>query len=171
MSFRDLLDFCSAKALHESMEPTEEAVWDSICREYSIKFHTPLNVVRDQLSPEFVIAQVYANRLEGIDHEEHLEQILDSIYTMEDPSYSKEKAAEQQSFDEQAEKDEQERLESGESLIKHLMKKSVKKNSNKMKELLKDAPKPKTLPKTGGINMDKLAHLAAEEEEGGFKDE
>jgi hypothetical protein len=172
MSFKDLIDFCSADALANSMEPTEDAVWKSICREYSTKFHTPLHLVLNALDPELVISQVYASRLENVDHEENLDSILDSIYTMEDPTYSKDKAAEQQAFDEQAEKDENERLERGESLFKHLISRSTKNNATKMKQILKKkTPKPKPMPKQGGIDMDKLAHLAAEEEEGGFKDE
>lgn len=172
MIFRALIDFCSAEALSNSMEPTEEAVWRSICREYSTKFHTPLFQVMENMDPEFVILQVYEARLENIDHEENLEQILDSIYTLEDPAYSKEKAAEQQSFDEQAEKEEEERLERGESLFKHLTRRSVKKAQTKMKEILaKETPKPSALPKSGGLNMDRLAHLADEDQGSGFKDD
>jgi hypothetical protein len=172
MIFRALIDFCSAEALGNSMEPTEETVWRSYCREYSTKFHTRLDVVMNELDPEFVILQVMESRLENIDHDEHLESIMDSIYSMEDPSYSKDKAAEQQSFDEQAEKEEKERLDRGESLFKHLTRKSVKNAALKMKEILKrETPKPNKLPKSGGLDMARLAHLADEEAEGGFKDD
>lgn len=172
MSFRSLVEFCSAEALANSMDPTEAAVWRAYCREYSTKFHTPLNAVMTELDPEYVILHVLEARLENIDHEEHLESILDQIYTMEDPEYSKEKAEEQHSFDEQAEKEEQDRLDRGESLFKFLTRKSVKNNKVKMKEILKkETPKPSTLPKSGGIDMARLAHLEEEEQGSGFKDD
>ena len=172
MSFKNLIDYCSAKALANSMEPTEESVWNALCREYSTKFHTRLDVVMNDLDPELVVLQVYESRLENVDHEENLEQILDSIYTLENPEYSKDKAAEQQVFDEQAEKEEEERLERGESLFKHLSSRSVKNRAKEKKEVAKKVtPKPSKLPKSGGLNMEKLAHLAEEEEEGGFRDE
>ena|ERR1035437_7158625 len=165
INFRDLLDLCRAESLANLMEPTESSIWRSICREYSTKFHTPLNLVMDKLDPYFVILNVYEQQLESFDLDENLEQILDTAYSLADPNYSKQKEEEQKSFDEQAEKEEKERVESGESLLTYLARKS-----SKNKKKAKKAPKAKKMPKSGGINMEALSHLQ-EEDQGSFDDE
>jgi hypothetical protein len=178
IDFKDLLDFCRAESLGNLMEPTEASVWRSICREYSTKFHTQLDIVMEKLDPYKVILNVYESQLDNFDLDENLEQILDIAYSLSDPNYSKEKAEEQRRFDEQAEEEEKERLESGESLFKYLARKSVKNKGKKKKQALsdKDAPtlktNPKKMPKSGGLDMAKLQHLADEEKDGsGFDEE
>ena len=180
IDFKDLLDYCRAESLGNAMEPTETSMWRSICREYATKFHTELDKVMNKLDPLHVILNVYESQLEGFDFDEHLEHILDAAYSLSDPNYSKNKAEEQQAFDEQAEQDEKERLERGESLFGYLARTSAKnkaKAKNKKnnpyadsKETTIPTGKPKKMPESGGLDMAKLEHLAKEEEEGGFED-
>lgn len=167
MIFEDLMNYCKAEAIASLVDPTYESIYRYLCREYSTKFHTPLDQVF-KLDPEFVMLHVWESRYEKMDLDDELENILDTIYTMQDPEYSKAKADEQQAFDEQAEKEEEERIASGESLTAHL-KKNQKKNSKGKNKDIEKVPSP-GLPKSGGIDMEKLKHLEKEEKEGGFKD-
>lgn len=66
-----LLNWVRILALKSVEKPTYEELFDSICRNYSEKFHTPLHQVYD-LDPVFVIKQFYASRLSDLyfSHEE-----------------------------------------------------------------------------------------------------
>lgn len=165
-TFKDIIDYCRMEAYNSVMLPTESSVWRSFCREYSTKFHTPLLEVEEKLDPEHVIRHVLESQMEGIELEEHIESMMDTIYTVADPNYSAEKAREQQDFDERTVKEEEERKARGESLFDYLRRNSVKK---KVKAEMAKPALPPGAPTKGSVD---LSHLEKEESGGpGFKDD
>jgi hypothetical protein len=158
IEYSEILSWAHAQAILNTLESSEVAVHRQICREYSKKFHTPLHLVL-QMDPHDVILAYYEDLLENFDKDEpkHMEYILDTIYTLEDPNYSTEKGNELQEFIDKAEQEEEERVAAGRPIHK-AMKKQV--------TLKHDSEKPDpALPKrpTGGsIN---LSYLSKEEED------
>lgn len=154
MEFKDILEFCKAQAICNTIEPTELSVWRSICRSYSKKFHTPLHVVL-AMDPEAVMIAEFEDQLEDFDKDKDLEAILDQIYTLEDPEYEGQKRQDLDDFIDHAEHEEQERIKAGKPIHKSM------KNETSLKTLPeKSVDKPKKLPASGGIN---LSYLEKEE--------
>jgi hypothetical protein len=93
MFFRDLLETAQAVALSNRLNATEVSIYEKICREYSKTFHTELTKVYD-LSFEFVVCQLYADRLDGWNEEENKDEFIDLFGSLSDPDYdaNKEKA-------------------------------------------------------------------------------
>ena len=132
--FQDLLDCCLAEALENAFLLDAEAIFKSLCRTYSSKFHTPLHVVYT-LDPKEVIQAVLEERYVGSDIISNLEDMLEQVYTLEDPEYKQRKEVDMGTFIEAAEARERER---------------IKKNNELQKE------KPKEEPKRGGFDANKL---------------
>lgn len=152
IDFKDVLDYCKAQAIVHTLQGSEEALWRSICRSYSKKFHTPLHLVLN-MDPEQVMLAEFEDQLEGFDETKDLDGILDKVYMLEDPAYEVEKRKELQDFIDKAEREEDERLASGKPIHPSL----------KNEETLKEVVPSKELPKSGGIN---LSYLEREELEG-----
>ena len=155
--FKDLLDYCKIKSILDKLEPNEVSVWESMCRSYSIRFHTPLHKVME-LSPEFVMNQEFSSQMEDFDLEKDVEELLELIKSIEDPDYELEKNKEFDEFIADAEEEERERIKLGKPVHKSI------KNEPSLK------PKEE-LKKSGFVNFERLAALEAREEsEGGFDD-
>jgi hypothetical protein len=163
MEFRDLLDYCKAEAIANALQPTEVSVWRNICRSYSQKFATPLHQCLDgTVDPEEIALAYFEEMLIKFDEDEHLDQIMDQIYYLADPTYERQKEEELDEFMEKAVKDEEERLRLGKPIHK-AMKEEVSLTPN-------EEDKPFEPPqKSGGIN---LAYLQREEQNqhGNFED-
>jgi hypothetical protein len=158
MSFRDLLDSASAQALADHLSPTETSVFEKYCREYSSRFHTPLLDVM-ALDPYFVARMVNSDNLSEFNASERMEDLFDMLGSLGDENYDakKEKAIR----DEMAQIEERERLrlERGEAIHPSLEKDK--------RVIVKDQPpKPKELPKSGGINMGLVNQLMNSDKEG-----
>ena len=83
-----LLELSQIKAIGNAIDPTLESIWQLKCREYSKTFHTPLHVVLD-LDPELVLDSLYAEKYGlGIEDSE-IEDLLEILYKIKDPTYSK----------------------------------------------------------------------------------
>lgn len=156
MEFKDLLDYCQAQAIANTLENTELSVWRSLCRSYSKKFATPLHLCLDGTIPmEEILLAVFEDQLDDFDEEKDLENMLDTIYSMEDPTYEKQKKHELAEFIEKAEKEEEERLAAGRP-IHRALKGEAGEASISSEETLPKKEKPKELPKSGGINLSYL---------------
>jgi hypothetical protein len=151
MTLDDLLDFCSAEALASKFEPTESAVWRKLCRQYSKKFHTPLPQVMS-LNPEEVAINVFEENLEELDTEEHLEQLLDLIYTLEDPEYARQKEEELGQFIKDTERQEKERIRAGKPIHPGM----VSDSSPRKLVSKKEATRESSLPTGGIVNLSYL---------------
>lgn len=124
--FQDLLDCCLAEALENAFLPDAEVIFKSLCRTYSTKFHTPLHTVYT-LDPKEVIQAVLEERYVGSDIISNLEDMLEQVYTLEDPEYKKQKEVDMDSFVKAAEAKEQERIRKNNELKKERPKEEVKK--------------------------------------------
>lgn len=107
--FQDLLEYCKIKAIKDSLLPDEETIWKSLCRSYSEKFHTPLHYV-ETMDPEKVIQTIFDSQHDKTDVFENIENILDTIYSIEDPEYKKKKEENLDAFVKIAETMEQQRM-------------------------------------------------------------
>lgn len=123
MDFKELLDYCKAQAILNTLESNEVSVWRSICRSYSEKFSTPLHLCLDgTIPPEDIMLAEFENQLKDFDEETDAESILDQIYVLEDPEYEKQKQEELEEFIDEAEKQEEERVRLGKPIHKALKK-------------------------------------------------
>jgi hypothetical protein len=161
VSLTDVTEFCQALAIANKFSPDEEAVWRSVCRKYSSKFSTPLHEVLE-MDPEYVFTHYYEDQLEDLDAEEHIDKLLDIIYGLEDPEYEKTKKEEFDTFLEQAEAEEQERVKLGKPIHPALRGETSLKNTVKKQEDV--VPES---PKQGFID---LSYLEKEESGTGFEE-
>jgi hypothetical protein len=158
--FYSLFDLAQIKAIQVALEPTLESIWLIRCREYSVKYHTPLHVVVNELDPMFVLQQLFEDRFTPSDAEEDLEGILEKLYKIKDPSYSRMTAAET------------------EELVDAVLNKELKRLSKK-KNTSEEKPKPKEKsvvppnPKSGSMSFGSLESLESKVEanKAGFEDE
>lgn len=156
MSFRDLIDTSAAIALSEKLYPTEEAVWDRYCRDYSIKFSTPLMEVR-QLDVLFVMTQVNCDNLSAFEPEENMEKLWEMIGQLKDVNYDAKKEAAIREEMRQIEEREEKRLKEG---------KAIHSSLEKDKRVIAKDPIPKDMPRSGGINMGLINKLNNQDKEG-----
>jgi len=157
IDFKEFLNTAKIQAIANLLHPDEIAVWRSMCRSYSETYSTPLHLCLDgTIDGEEILLAVYEKQLDNFKEERDLENILEQIYTIEDPTYEKKKEEEVLDFIAEAEREEAERIKAG-KLAHHSMK------EDPTKKPLLEKPAPLELPKSGGIN---LAYLAKEEEEG-----
>lgn len=157
MSFRDLIDTATAIALADKLHPTEEAVWARYCREFSIRFSTPLVEVR-AMDPLFVITEVNAENLSDFNPEEQLDALLDMLGSLQDPNYDAKR--EQSIREELRELAEQDQLRREEGRAIHP---SLEKDK---RVIVKEEHKPTELPKAGGLNMEAIRRLNNQDSEG-----
>lgn len=162
MDFKELLDYCKAQAIANTLEGNELTVWRSICRSYSKKFFTPLHIVFE-MDPEEVMLAEFEDQLDGF-KEEDLENILEEVYMLEDPEYEKSKRTEIKNFIEMAEEEETERLRLGKPIHKAM------KNEVSIPETLPEKPKKskENKPSGGSINLAYLEKMDKDNKDNGF---
>lgn len=161
MTFSELLEYCQVEALASKMSPTDESVWRGLCRKYSKMFHTPLAQV-EQLEMAHVVLSVYEEQFGELDVEENLEDIMDMLYSLQDPNYDKEKRDNLKDFMKRALREEEERIAKGKPIHRAM----AKENEVSLKKTPEVPPTPviEKIPPSGGIN---LAYLASEESDEG----
>ena len=135
MILGELLQYCRAKAIADSLSPTEESIWRSACRYYSKKFNTPLNEVM-KMDPEHIFLTNFEEQMSEVDVEENIDSILEQIYRMQNPDYEKEQEDDVQEFIKQVEKMEE---------IKQIAKKENVEKTLSENEIIEEEFKP-----TGG---------------------
>lgn len=120
ISFQEILEVCQAQAISDKLTPNEISIWRKLCRSYSKKFHTPLYLV-EKMDVEHVILNVYEDQLDTINHRkwENLQQLLEAIYSIEDPNYesNKEKKLEDDIARYEAEEEERQKKKSSKKVI------------------------------------------------------
>lgn len=159
MILQDLIDYCRAAAIADSLLAGEEANYRYICRSYSKAFSTPLHEVY-KLDPEEVVRTFFEDQMDAKDIEKELDALLDVIYELEDPNYTSEKRDELEQFIKQSEEEERERVAKKKPIHPGLRYESeVSLKNTPENEPSKDPEKP-----TGGF-LD-LSYLADQDSEG-----
>lgn len=148
----DIIEFCQVEAVANRIDPTAVARWRRFCRDYSQTFHTSYHLVLE-MDPEFVILAVLEQQLDEVDPVEKIHDLMDRIYSIEDPNYEASKERELQDFIKDAEEEEEERIKDNKPI--YVPKKKAAKPAEPAK------PK-KELPKSGFVD---LSYLAKEEED------
>lgn len=164
MDFQELLDYCKAEAIANSLMNSELSVWRDLCRSYSITFSTPLHLCLDgTIQAEDIMLAVFENQLENFDPDKDLPNLLDQLYTLEDPNYQEERSKELEEFMVRAAEEERERIRLGKPIHKALKAEANLKNTSE--KAVEEKPK-----KTGGFLN--LAYLQREEmnQTGGFEE-
>ncbi len=87
MDFYQLFQLSQIKAIGLAIEPTLESIYMARCREYSIRFHTPLDHVVNNLDAEFVLDALNQDFYNISEVREDLEGTLDILYKIKDPNY------------------------------------------------------------------------------------
>ena len=72
-----------------ALEPTLDSIWRMHCREYSQRYHTPLNVVMNELDPMIVMQALAEDRYRPSIVDEELDELMDILYKAKDPTYSR----------------------------------------------------------------------------------
>ena len=156
LHINEIIELARVEAVAFKLHPNAASTWRNFCRDYSKLFSTPYHEVL-LMSPEFVISTVLEERLDEVPVIEKMEELMERIYTAEDPNYESSKEKDLQSWIQDVEIEENQRVKAGKPI--NLKKKSYKKEQEaKPKE-----EAPKDLPKEGFIN---LAYLANNENEG-----
>lgn len=112
VTFADLIETFKASAICTALVPTEDSLYRNFCRRYSIAFHTPLHLVQ-KLEPEFVILNVFEHEMDSMNVDENLEDLLEMIYQIEDPSYDSKAEEDLSEFAALAQIEEDERIKHG----------------------------------------------------------
>jgi len=166
MNLYDLIHHAELLAIGVAISPTPESIFAIRCREYSDRFRTPLHMVYD-LDPMFVLKNLYEDKYQPSEIQDELEDILDKLYTMQDPTYSRMNKQDLEDMVDAVMNKEIKRLAKAKDPITGELKNPLlaKKTSENKKE---EAPKPKS----GGLSFESLemSDEAAEGNKGGFKD-
>lgn len=163
MDFSELVEHCQAEALANKISPTNESLWRHFCRSYSKKFHTPLHIV-EELEPLAVLQAVYEDGMSDFDVEDNIEDVMDQLYSLQDPNYEKQKNNDLKDFMKRALIEEEQRLASGKPIHK-AMKQEVSLPKGTSENTKSD---DKKLPQSGGINLAYLEKEDSEDEYGDF---
>jgi hypothetical protein len=156
MDFKDLLDYCKAEAISNTLLNTEVSVWRKLCRDYSERFSTPLHMCLDGTIPaEDMLLAVFEDQLKSFDPDTDLEAMMEQIYRIEDPDYEEKADEELKEFMAKAAHEEAERIRLGKPIHKALAKEvQLGKNTSEKK--------PSEPPKKSGGHIN-LAYLQREE--------
>lgn len=152
IDFYTLFEFSEVKAIEAALDPSLASIWRMKLRDYSIKFHTPLHEVQ-QLDPMFVLQHLYEDRYHPSIVEDELEELLDKLQVIKDPTYSR--------------LSQQETEDLVDAVINRELKRaSVKKAAVEKVEEKVSLPKPKS----GSMNFSQLEELESKSEsnKGGF---
>lgn len=85
----DIFELAQLRAIHSAIEPTSDSIWRMKCRDYSVRFHTPLHVVMNELDPLMVLQALYEDQFHPSIVDEELQELLDKLYVIKDPEYSR----------------------------------------------------------------------------------
>ena len=164
MDFKDLLDYCRAEAISNTLANSEVAVWRSLCRNYSKKFSTPLHLCLDGTIPaEDILLAEFEDQLDDFDEDKHLDAIMETINRLEDPNYDEILNKELEEFMTKVAEEERERIRLGKPIHKAMQKETDLENTSEKQ--VEETPKQSK----GYVN---LAYLQEEEinQVGGFED-
>ncbi len=144
MDFYSLIEYCQLKAMNSCIDPSLESIWNLKCREYSLLFHTPLHVVHT-LDPTFILTNLYEHQYHPSIVESELEDLLDKLYVIQDPSYTKMSKEEM------------------EALVDTVMNKEIARMAKKKKltpqKIASEIKEETFRPKSGSMNFSELESL------------
>lgn len=149
-----IADTAQIEAISEKLRPTNDGMWRSICRAYSVKYSTPLHEVLN-MDAEFIFLHHYESELENIEIEDNFESLQRMIRMIEDPDYVQEEEEELNDFIAMAEEQEEKRLKDGKPIHPGIAK-ALRDNDVNL-------PTPKfEAPKQGFVDFSKLNKLEEE---------
>ena len=127
------------------------------CRDYSVKFSTPLHIVVD-LDPMFVLQALYESQYPPSIVEEELEELLDILNKIKDPSY---KRVSQQDTEDLVD-----------AVLNKELARAAKKKSPTQESIRSEIIANQAKPKSGSMNFGELEKLESQSEanKSGFKD-
>ena len=163
MDLYTLCEIAQLRAIHSAIDPSSESIYRLKCRQYSIMFHTPLHIVLDELDPLQVLTALYEEQYHPSIVEEECEELLDKLYTMKDPTYSR------------MSKEETEALV--DAVINKEIERAKKKKRPTQETIQKDIKVAETTlpqkPKSGSMSFGSLEKLEAQSEanKAGFDDQ
>jgi hypothetical protein len=157
--FYEILEYCKANAIANTLQPNEVYIWRKLCRDYSKKFNEPLTEVME-MNPEHILTAIFEDQLDSYNVEENIEDLVDKIYSMENPEYEKEKEDELKQFIEDAETLEKERIKNRKPIHKALKDEVSLRDTSEKSYLDK-----KNKPASGSINLEYLEKLDNEKGE------
>lgn len=156
MSFRTLIETAQSLAIADKLAPTEIAIWERYCREFSTRFSTPLLEVQ-KMDPLFVMTQVSGDNLSDFNPEENMQSLWEMLGSLSDPNYDINKERAIQDEMRQIQEREEKRLKEGRPIHESL---------GRNKKVITKDQLPKELPKSGGLNMDAIRRLNNQDKEG-----
>jgi hypothetical protein len=161
LDFYQLMELSQLRAINCAIEPSRDSLWREKCREYSVRFFTPLHIVINDLDPMFILQALYEEQFSRFIVEEELEEILEKLYTVRDPDYTS------------VSKEELEELVDN-VLNKEIARKSKKKKPTQetIQNDIKENSKKSLLPKSGSMSFKDLNRIESSSESNklGFKD-
>ncbi len=162
MKYYDLIEHAELLAIEAAIAPSPESIYRMKCRQYSVQFHTPLNQVME-LDPMFVLQAIFEERYHPSIVEEELEELLERLRKIEDPSYVRMTQQETEDLVDAVLNHELKRK--GKSKDKPLEKTLLEKNTSE--EIKKPIPQ-----KSGSMSFEDLSKSDEMEESGksGFRD-
>jgi hypothetical protein len=165
MNFYDLIHHAELLAIGVALSPTPESIYSIRCREYSDRFRTPLHEVYD-LDPMFVLKNLYEDKYQPSEIHDEMEDLLDKLYTMQDPTYSRMNKQDLEDMVDAVMNKEIKRLAKTKDPITGELKNPLLAKKTSDKEV---KPIP---PKGGSMSFESLemSDEAAEGNKGGFKD-
>lgn len=155
MNLYDLIEFHQVLSIGLALEPTTESIFRIKQREYSDRFNTPLHEVA-KLDMAFILQHLYEDLYPPSIVEEELEELLDKLYKIKDPTYSRVSVQET------------------EDLVDAVLNREIARAAKKKvptQESSKEVDMPGTpTPKSGGLNFGQLESLEskAESNKAGF---
>lgn len=135
-----------------------DSIWRIKCREYSIKFHTPLHVVINDLDPMHVLESLYEDQYHPSIVDEELEELLEKLEKIRDPSYNRMSREEVEAL--------------VDSVLQKEIDRKAKKKAPTQQQVEREASIP-TPPKSGSMDFGSLERLesASETNKAGFDEE
>ena len=88
MDFYTLLELSQLRAIEAAINPSSDSIFRIKARQYSVTYHTPLSEVM-QMDPLTVMQALEEEKYNISTFEEDPEGLLDQLYKIKDPNYSK----------------------------------------------------------------------------------
>lgn len=156
-----LFELSQLKAIEQAINPTLQSIWLMRAREYSVKFHTPLHVVVNELDPIFVLDMLNQDKYSPAEVREDMEGILEELYKIKDPAYESLSAQDTEDLVDAV-------------LNKEIARLNKKKNKTPtQQEITSDVIAAESVkPKSGGMDFSQLEQMesATELPKSGFED-
>lgn len=150
LDFYTLLEYSQIKAIETAINPTADSIYRIKCREYSIRFHTPLDKVLNELDPIFVMQQLHEEQYTPRSANEEIEELLEILNKIKDPSYSKLNAQETEDL--------------VDAVLNREIARAAKKKAPTQQAIQNEIKAAEAAPKSGGMQFPDLEQIDSEAE-------